>query len=322
MKHKRVAVLRGGPSNEYDVSMKTGANVLKALGELGYEVKDIVITRTGDWLHDGLVRSPEQALTSIDTVFIALHGAFGEDGGVQRILQTHKIPFTGSNALSSAIAFNKILTNDTVRKHGIRSPKNQKITRDDISRLSAIVDELNDSLGEELFVKPIAGGSSLGAVHVPSKQGLLSTLEDLLRDFDEVMVEEYIRGKEATVGVLEDFRGESHYALPVVEIVPPADDPIFSYENKYNGRTEEICPGRFSYHEKALLEDAARKVHQALNCDHYTRSDFIVKNGDIYFLEINTLPGLTDESLLPKAANAIGLSYKDLVDHIVSTAKF
>ncbi len=322
MKHKRVAVLRGGPSNEYEVSMKTGANVLCALKELGYQVKDVVITRKGEWLENGMVRRPENALEAVDSVFIALHGAYGEDGTIQRLLQTHKIPFTGSNALTSNIAFNKLLTKDLLKSQKISTPKHHKITRDDIARLNIIVPELNSALGSELFVKPISGGSSLGAAYAPSEDKLRSVLDELLKTYEEVMVEEFIRGKEATVAVLENFRDQPQYVLPVVEIVPPSNDPIFSYENKYNGKTDEICPGRFSYHEKAKLEEAARIIHTALKCDHYSRSDFIVRDGEVFFLEVNTLPGLTSESLLPKAAQAIGLTYNQLINHIISTAKF
>jgi D-alanine-D-alanine ligase len=318
----RVAVLRGGPSNEYDVSMKSGANVLRALEALGYTTKDIVITRKGEWLENGRVRKPEQSLEAVDVVFIALHGSYGEDGTVQRLLQTYRIPFTGSNALSSNIAFNKILTKDTVRSSGISLPGHYKLTSDDISRLHTIVPELNRMLGEELFVKPIAGGSSLGASYIANQELLLERLGELLREYGEVMVEEFIRGKEATVAVLENFRDQPLYVLPVVEIIPPSDDPIFSYENKYNGRTNEICPGRFSYHEKAKLEDSARRIHEVLRCNHYSRSDFIVRDGEVYFLEINTLPGLTSESLLPKAASAIGLTYNELIEHLVRTAKW
>ena len=300
--------------------MKSGANVLKALDELGYQVKDVVITRKGEWLENGMVRKPEQVLEAVDSVFIALHGSFGEDGTLQRLLQTHKMPFTGSNALTSSMAFNKVLAKDSLKGLGIRTPKHHKLTQDDIARLNIIVPQLNSALGSELFVKPIAAGSSLGAEYAPSEEKLKSTIESLLKEYEEVMVEEYIRGKEATVAVLDNFRGESHYVLPVIEIVPPAEDPIFSFENKYNGRTDEICPGRFSYHEKAKLEEAARMIHKALRCNHYSRSDFIVRDGEVYFLELNTLPGLTSESLLPKAAHAVGLSYNDLIEQILKQA--
>lgn len=302
--------------------MKTGANVLRALDELGFAIKDIVITKKGEWLENGIVRAPQQALEAVDKVFIALHGKYGEDGDVQRLLQTYKIPFSGSNALSSNIAFNKMFTKETLRKTGIKAPRHFKVTQSDIARLDKIVTQINEALGEELFIKPITGGSSIGSAYAPTPDQLRINLENLLKDYEEVMVEEFIRGKEATVAVLEDFRNEKHYVLPAIEIVPPAGEPLFSYENKYNGATDEICPGRFSYHEKAKLAEAACIVHETLQCDHYSRSDFIVKDGEVYFLEINTLPGLTSESLLPKAALAIGLSYNDLINHLISTTRY
>lgn len=322
MRHKRIAVLRGGPSEEYAVSMLTGAAVLKALAQMGYPFKDIVITKKGEWLENGVVRRPEHALHAVDAVFIALHGSYGEDGAIQRLLQQHKVPFTGSNALTSSIAFNKHATKKQLQNAGIKMPEHYKLTQGDIERLDIIVRDLNSALGAELFVKPISGGSSIGASYSPTAESLKSSLESLLKQHEEVMVEQFIRGKEATVAVLENFRGQELYVLPVIEIVPPAGEPLFSFENKYNGKTAEICPGRFSYHEKAMLEEAARKIHETLKCDSYSRSDFIVKNGEVYFLEVNTLPGLTDESLFPKAAQSVGLGYVELIEHLIHTARF
>jgi D-alanine-D-alanine ligase len=302
--------------------MRSGASALQALKELNYHVKDIVITKKGDWLDSGFVKPPHVALEGIDRVFIALHGEYGEDGALQRILSQHRIPFTGSNALTSSIAFNKLLTKDMLRRHGIQTPAYQRVTQDDLARLDVVVPELNRVLGEELFIKPLNSGSSLGATYAPTPDTLRSGLEQLLKTYPAVLVEEYIRGREATVAVLDHFRGQEQYVLPVIEIVPPADDPIFSYENKYNGRTQEICPGRFSYHEKAVLEEAARRIHEVLRCSHYSRSDFIVRDGQVYFLETNTLPGLTNQSLLPKAAAAVGVSYGALIEHILGLADY
>jgi len=172
-----------------------------------------------------------------------------------------------------------------------------------------------------MFLKPTGGGSSIGAKHAGTPAVVKASIEALLDAYDSVMVEEFIRGKEATVAVLEDFRNTPLYALPAIEIIPPGGQPLFSYENKYDGSTKEICPGRFSYHEKATLEEAARVVHKHLNCSHYSRSDFIVRDGEVYFLEINTLPGLTSESLVPKAAQAVGLSFSQLIDHIIRTTR-
>jgi D-alanine-D-alanine ligase len=317
---KRVAVLRGGPSAEYEVSLKSGGAVLEALRQLEYPYKDIVITKRGEWLENGIPRQPDLALDAVDVVFIALHGKYGEDGQVQRILERKRIPFTGSRALASAIAFNKELTKRTLMPHGIKMPRHRKVTRADLEYLTPDEIELIfTEVGEELFVKPISDGSSLGAQYVPNETVLTAALDALLADYEEVMVEQFIRGREATVGVLSDFRDQPLYVLPVIEIVPP-DGESFSYENKYNGRTQEIVPGRFSFTEKAMLSEAAELVHRALDCDHYSRSDFIVRDGDIYFLEVNTLPGLTRESLFPKASAAVGLEFPQLIEHLVENA--
>lgn len=318
---KRVAVLRGGPSSEYSVSLKTGAEVLKALRELDYPHKDITITKKGEWLDSGIVRSPEKALEAVDVVFIALHGEYGEDGQVQRIIQRLKLPFTGSNALSSAIAFNKELTKVTLKQYGLSMPKHRTLTRDGVWDMNAEIESILAEVGEELFIKPIAGGSSIGARYVPHRNALREVLQELLEQHDSIIVEEFIRGREATVGVLERFRNEDMYVLPAIEIVPPGGSPFFSYDVKYNGTTQELCPGRFSYGEKAKLAEAAALVHQALKCEHYSRSDFLVRDGEVYFLEVNTLPGLTSESLFPKAAAAVGLDFKQLVKHLVETSK-
>ena len=321
MSHQRVAVLRGGPSSEYDVSMKTGQAVLAALDKAGFSSKDIVITKKGDWLDAGKVRQPEHALDAVDVVFIALHGEYGEDGQVQRILQRKGIPFTGSRALASGVAFNKHLTKETLLPHGILMPRHTKIIKKSSDNIPQIVDEVIETLGSELILKPSNSGSSHGMMHTADKNTLLNSLSTLLQRYDGVLIEEFIRGKEATVGILSDFRNQKNYILPVVEIVPPSGEPVFSYINKYNGQTKEVCPGRFSYREKTKLADTAAQVHDILNLSHYSRSDFIVRDGEVYFLEINTHPGLTDESLFPKAAVEVGLDFTSLITHLVQTAR-
>lgn len=318
---KHVTVLRGGPSSEYDVSLRSGAAVLGALSDLGYATRDITITKSGKWLASGIERNPEQALDATDAVFIALHGEYGEDGQIQRLLQRKHIPFTGSRAFPSAVAFNKDLTKQTLKEHEILMPKHRRLTRDDVTTIDHTIAELIAEVGRELFIKPVTGGSSIGARYLGTEAAMFEAITELLEQYETVMVEEYIRGKEATVGVLEGFRNEELYVLPVIEIVPPSGMPLFSYEDKYNGKTEEIVPGRFSYHEKTKLADAAALVHKALGLDHYSRSDFIVRDGEVYFLEVNTLPGLTSESLLPKAAAAVGLEFNHLVRHLVETSK-
>jgi D-alanine-D-alanine ligase len=300
--------------------MRSGSSVLNALKTLRQPHEDIVITKSGEWLHQGFVRRPEQLLDAIDVVFVALHGTYGEDGQVQRILERKRIPYVGTRPLSSAIAFNKELAKQTLRPTGIKMPRHRRVTRAEREHIAEEAPHILREVGKELFVKPLASGSSLGARYVPNVATLQTALTELLDEYEEVLVEEFVRGREATVGILDNFRNESRYALPVIEIVPPGGEPLFSHENKYNGRSAEICPGRFTYAEKATLAEVARTVHETIDCKHYSRSDFIVKDGEVYFLEVNTLPGLTEESLYPKAAAAVGLEFPQLVEHLIENA--
>lgn len=318
---KRVAVLRGGPSSEYAVSMQTGSGVLSALSDSEFASKDIIITKSGEWLHNGFVKTPEQALCDADVVFIALHGAYGEDGTVQRVLERLSVPYTGSNSYASAIAMNKVLTKDYLKKHAeqVKMPPHIKITKNGTAKLPQLVHSISQLFGPEYVIKPVGGGSSIGTV-LTDFGGLFSSIVTALKTNDEIIVEKRIRGKEATVGILEDFRDQKYYQLPAIEIVPPPTAQFFDATVKYNGQTQEICPGRFSKTEKDELLQIAQLVHSTLGLRQYSRSDFMVAEDGIYFLEVNTLPGLTSESLFPKSMEAVGSSYKELVKHLITTA--
>ena len=174
--------------------------------------------------------------------------------------------------------------------------------------------------GREYFVKPINGGSSISTFSATADT-LPRVLEKSFETCDAVLVEERVRGKEATVAVLEGYRGQSHYVMPVIEIIPPAGKDFFDLEAKYNGSTEELVPGRFSKLERAHLQDLAKDIHMTLELRHLSRSDFIVAPDGVYFLEVNTLPGLTDQSLFPKAVEAVGGSYRELILHLLELAK-
>ncbi len=320
MSHKRVAVLRGGPSEEHAVSMRTGATAIASLLELGFPVKDVVITRSGEWLDEGIVRSPEGVLQAIDVVFIALHGAYGEDGEVQKMLQRMHIPFTGSRAFPSAIAFNKRLTKESLKDKGVKMAKDREVGSEELDDLVAITAQITEDFGPEYIIKPVASGSSFGVNLVRSSSLLVDALAEALTKNERVLVEEYIRGKEATSAVLENFRDQNVYVFPTVEIVPPRNSPFFNTESKYDGKSQEICPARFSFSERDQIAEITAKVHSALDLSQYSRSDFIIGNDGIYFLEVNTLPGLTSESLYPKAAAAVGLDVKRLIQHLIDTA--
>lgn len=320
MKVRTVAVLRGGPSSEYEVSLKTGLGVIAALQQSGVTTKDIVISREGEWLLNGFMKKPEDTLYGVDVVFIALHGAYGEDGTVQRMLDRFAIPYTGSGPYASAIAMNKILTKEHLSKHGVRMPKHMRITRTGVTSPIKTAMSIESLFGPQYVIKPTSGGSSIGTQVAKNVHELGSMLELLLTDYDDLLVEERIIGTEATVGVLENYRGAPLYNMPAIEIVPPSDAGFFNTNVKYNGTTNEICPGRFLKPDKDALAQIAGLVHTTLGLRHYSRSDFIVAKDGVYFLEVNTLPGLTPESLFPKAIEAVGGNYNELITHLISEA--
>jgi D-alanine-D-alanine ligase len=314
-----VAVLRGGPSREYEVSLKTGASVLGALDKDKYEPRDIFIDRGGQWHLHGIPMPPERALRGADVAFNAMHGEFGEDGSVQRLLESLAVAYTGSGAHPSAVAFDKHRTREAVKALGIKIAHGRVV--DNSRGVEDLAHELFRTFPHPAIVKPVAGGSSVGTGTAESFHGLQSALERAFEVSPNVLIEEFIKGREATVGVIDNFRGERTYALMPVEIVPPPASSFFDYDAKYGGLTLERVPGHFTEQEKNLLSNAARAVHEGLGLAHYSRSDFIVSPRGIYFLEVNTLPGLTGESLLPKALAAVGASLTQFLDHVISLAR-
>ena len=322
MKNLRVGVLRGGPNKEYEISLQSGAAVLKNL-PYGTTGVDIFIGRDGMWHVGGIPVKEGDALSRVDVVWNALHGVYGEDGTVQRILETFGIPYTGSEPHASFLGMNKERAKLELVDAGFRMPRHSIFrTREDTAHEAA--QSIFSHVAPPWIIKPIAGGSSVGIVIARTFPELVSTLQALALAEDSesaYIVEEMIRGKEATVGILDDFRGEDIYALPPVEIRPPTGSVFWDYDAKYSGKSEEICPGNFSRTEKEALTEAAKVIHKRLGLRHYSRSDFIVSANDkVYFLEVNTLPGLTQESLFPKALDAVGASIPYFIEHVLKQA--
>jgi len=313
----KVGVLRGGKGNEYDISLKTGGNVLKSLPDK-YEGYDILITQNGIWHLDGVEIVPADLIKRVDVIFNALHGEYGEDGKVQQELNVIGVPYTGSLAFSSAIAMNKILAKNYFKNNGIKTLISEVIHKDD--NLNEKVLEIFRTLPQPSIVKPVSGGSSFGVYKVESYDDLLNAIKKSLQISDTVMVEEYVAGREATCVVVDDFRGEKHYAFPPIEIRIKPEYNFFNYEAKYNGTTDEICPGNFSKNEREFLLKASKSAHKALGLRHYSRSDFILSPRGIYMLETNTLPGLTKESLLPKSLIAVGSNISEFLEHVITLA--
>lgn len=321
--HKiRVAVLRGGPSSEYDVSLKSGAGVLSNL-PVSYKGIDIFIDKKGEWHIEGAPMKAHDLVKKADVAFIALHGEFGEDGKVQKLFEDLQMPFTGSKSLASAIGMNKDLSRQVFKQHGIPVAharvieKNKKVSNKELAQ------DLWTTFTQPCVVKPNSAGSSVGVSIVHTSQELESALEKAFQFGDKIIVEEYIKGKEGTCGVLEEFRNEKLYSLLPIEIVPRKGHDFFDMEEKYSDTNfeVEICPGNFSKKESADLQKFALLAHKAIGARHYSRTDFMIhpKRG-ILALEINTLPGLTPDSLLPKELKAVGSSYVELLDHLIKLA--
>jgi D-alanine-D-alanine ligase len=318
-----VGVIRGGPSSEYEVSLKSGANVLGALDTGKYEPRDIFIDRTGVWHMRGAPAQPERALSGVDVAINMVHGQYGEDGTLQRILEALNVPYTGTDAVTSALAFNKHRTNIEMEKLGVKVAHNALVDQDKISDLHKTSLNIFRSFPHPFIVKPAIGGSSVGITKVENFDSLEYALQKAFAVSPHALVEEFIPGREATVGIIDNFRNEKTYALMPVEIIPPASSPFFDYNAKYSGQSIERVPGHFSVEEKRGLTEAAKAVHQGLGLRHYSRSDFIVSPRGIYFLEVNPAAGIgfTEESLFPKALQAVGSHTADFFDHIIQLVK-
>lgn len=312
----KILILKGGPSSEFHVSLKTAKTVMNILKE-HYFVKDCTIDNLGDWYLDGVNKRPENIIREYDFVFNAMHGEYGEDGTIQKLLETFGIPFNGSNSFSSGIAMNKALSKKIYKENGIKTPKGLLIENKNLNiDLDKLSIEIFRNFTMPVIIKPVDRGSSLDLFKANDYQSLFDILSLLFTKYDKLIVEEFIQGREATVGVIDDFRNQRNYSMMPIEIRKTGD--LFDYDNKYNLNHLHISPGKFSREETEELQNIAAKAHQVLGLSDYSRSDFIVhpKRG-IYLLETNSLPGLTENSLFPKSLDSVGSSLKEFFDHII-----
>ena len=313
----KVGVLMGGPSAEHEVSLATGQNVLQYLDRSKYEPVAVKILKTGKWLLNGKFTTPDKAVKECDVIFNALHGYYGEDGKVQALLEHSKVRYTGSGVGASAIAMDKFHSRELFKLAGLNVPKTMKITKGEnySARLQFFVNKITKL---PVAVKPCSNGSSVGVSIVENLVALDKAVAAAFKFDKEVLVEEFIKGRELTCGVLDPSG-----ALPVTEIIPLKDHKFFNYQAKYkNGHANEITPAPLDDILYKKAQEIAVKAHQILACRGYSRTDMLLKNGNgtIYVLETNTLPGLTKNSLLPKAAASAGLSFSQLLDHIISNS--
>ena len=341
----KIVVLCGGLSMERNVSITSGTLICKALRELGHKailvdmyygledcdvpvealfdnLPEITEARVGEMAPDLEAvkaarkwQSPSKVGKGVfdlcalaDVVFLGLHGACGEDGRIQAALDLMGVPYTGSGYLGSAIAMDKDLTKQLASAAGVRTPKWRMVYYDRADTLKQAAD-----IGLPCVVKPVDSGSSIGVAIAHTQDELTAALETN-RPLGRAIVEQYIKGREIDVGVL---KGRS---LPSIEIIPKKG--FYDYVNKYQaGATVEICPSPIDPATEAELGRMALKVHNLLGLKGYSRSDYMVdERGDVYFIEMNTLPGMTPTSLMPQEAAAVGIDYKALCQMIVDDA--
>lgn len=318
MKGTVVAVLRGGPSREHDVSLKSGHTILTHLLREQFMPRDIYIDRQGIWHERGIPTSPERVLRGVDVVLLGLHGEYGEDGEVQKLLEKFGVPYAGTKSFESYVAMHKMLSKQKAIHAGLLTPKFAYV--EESSDIAEVAREVNRTFLQPVIVKPVKWGSSVGVSFVHGYAPLEAAVRKLMEEgAGGVLIEEVIRGTEATVGVVEGLRGEALYGLPPVEIIPPEKD-FFSYDAKYSGASREICPARLPRNITDELIRHAKTMHGELGLRHYSRSDFIVSPKGIYYLETNTLPGLTQESLFPKSLASVGVTLPDFFTHLAGLA--
>ncbi len=347
---RNVAVLMGGRTPEHEVSMATGQMVVEAMDKRKYNVKPVQITRDGRWrIPKGFIcdTTPprERQLTlgfmdsdalmpldmggaisrtleaGIDVVFLAMHGAYGEDGCVQGLLECLGVPYTGSGVAASAIAMDKTLTKDILARHGLSVAEHVLLNAFDWRfRRRECVEQVEEELGFPCVVKTRRAGSSIGVAIVRTPAEFNQACDEIVAYDDDFFAEELLVGREVTCSVLGNGPGKPPTALPVTEIIPRRGE-FFDYRSKYEvGGAEEVTPARLSDELTARVQEAATRTHEILGCGGMSRTDMIIVDGEPFVLETNTIPGMTHTSLLPQAARAAGISFSQLIDHLIEVA--
>lgn len=316
-----VGVLRGGTSSEYPLSLKTGAAIAAALPEEGYETRDILVDKAGLWHLRGMPSTPARALAQVDVVLNALHGGVGEDGTVQRILDRTGIPYAGSRAFSSGLALNKIRARGVLQEADIPMPRAVAFSLNNRMSTGEMAEGVFSRFGPPYLVKPPAEGSSHGLRYAPSILALPDAIGDVLDEYGSALVEEYLLGAHVTVGTIEFYRDELLYVLPPTHLELPEGALYFDPYAEGEARAKHSVPSRFSHETKRLIEEIARKAHQALKLAHYSDADLIVTRHGPYLLEVNAFPHLHDAAAFPRMLEAVGSSLRDFLEHIIALAR-
>lgn len=302
---KFVVVLMGGISNERSISFLTGKACSKALKEIGYKVKEI--DAKGNFIEKIKKIKPI-------AVFNALHGTFGEDGFIQMILETLKIPYTHSGVLSSSLAMDKVLSRLVFKKHKIKVPKYFLLKKNYKKKIKSKMKDKKISF--PIVIKPVNEGSSLGVYICTNINEFNKNCLKLIKNYEKILVEEYIPGKEIQAAVM------GNKTLGAIELIPRRR--FYDYAAKYStkAKTKHVMPAPLVKEKYKEVLSLARKAHKALGCKGITRSDFRFFNNNFYLLETNTQPGMTKLSLVPEIAKYYGISFKNLVHWILKDASY
>ena len=306
MEKIRLALLSGGVSTEREVSLKSGDQVFEALDKEKYEV-----TRY-DPKHDLIALVTDAPY--IDAALVILHGPFGEDGTVQGLLDLLNIPYQGAGVLGSAAAMNKLCAKQLYDGAKIPTPGYLTFGLTD----EIFVPEVVRIIGLPMVIKPACAGSSVGMTIVKEEKDIAAAIQKGFDHDDTLIIERYIKGVELTCGVIGNHDIE---ALPVIEIIPGDSHEYFDYEAKYvAGETEEICPARIDEVTTQKVQELAAAAHKALFLKGYSRTDFILRDGELFVLETNTIPGMTSTSLFPQSAQVGGYTFSGLLDKLITLA--
>ena len=318
MQKTRVGVLRGGISSEYDISLKTGDAVLYGLPTDKHKALDILITKDGQWHINGFPVKPEKVARNVDVVFNALHGEYGEDGKIQQILETFNLPYTGSSIVPSAVGMNKSLAKKYFEFYGIQTPKSKTIKQGE--NIPEIAQSIFKKMYAPYIIKPVSDGSSLGVKVVRGFEDLVSTVNETLEGNKAVLVEEYIKGREVTCAVVDGLDSNNSFALPLLEIITPDDEEILSYDARYGGKATKVSPANIEGERTEIIQRMATEAHKQIGLRHYSTADFIVSPRGIYLLELNSQPGLSEDSSMSTILKAGGFELPEFLDYLIELA--
>lgn len=319
----------GGMSAEYEISMKSGENVLEHIDREKFKVTPIEITRNGEWVFPGdnaeylefSAAIPKLRALHLDCIFIALHGPFGEDGRMQGLFDLMGIPYTGSGCAASALAIDKIHSKALMNHVGVLVPDEILFTHKDWAEdPDGLTIRVADALGFPCVIKNPVQGSSLGLAIPQNRDDFPGCVDDVLGFGYRIMVERHVQGVEVTCGVLDLEEEGDAFALPVTEI-RPVKSKYFDYHAKYTpDAAKEITPAEISNALRDRVQAISIRAHELIGCRGFSRSDMIISGEDIYWLEVNTIPGLTKTSLLPQAAEVAGVTFSELITKLVEAA--